>query len=76
VDYRKLNAQTISDEFPIPQQSDIIQALSGSQVLSSFDALVGFNQVKMDDEAKEKTVFHSHRGLWQFKRMPFGLRNG
>jgi hypothetical protein len=43
VDYRKLNENTITDEFPIPRQSDIIQALSGAQVLSSFDALAGFN---------------------------------
>jgi hypothetical protein len=76
VDYRKLNAQTVPDEFPIPHQSEIIQGLSGVQVLSSFDALAGFNQVDMEDEAKEKTAFRSHRGLWQFRRMPFGLRNG
>ena len=30
VDYRKLNAKTIPDEFPIPRQSEILQALSGS----------------------------------------------
>jgi hypothetical protein len=76
VDYRKLNAETVADEFPIPRQSDIIQALLGAQVLSSFDALAGFNQVEMEEEAREKTAFRSHRGLWQFKRMPFGLRNG
>nr|GAT42354.1 predicted protein [Mycena chlorophos] len=76
VDYRRLNALTVADEFPIPRQSEIVQALSGAQVLSSFDALAGFNQVEMDDDDKEKTAFRSHRGLWQFRRMPFGLRNG
>lgn len=76
VDYRKLNAFTITDEFPIPQQSDIIQALSGSQVLSSFDGLAGFTQVHMADDAKEKTAFCCHLGLFQFKCMPFGLKNG
>ena len=76
IDYRKLNAKTIPDEFPIPRQSEIIQALSGSQVLSSFDALAGFTQLEMADDAKEKTAFRCHLGLWQFKRMPFGLRNG
>jgi hypothetical protein len=30
----------------------------------------------MADDAKEKTAFRSHRGLWQFRRMPFRLRNG
>lgn len=76
VDYRKLNAQTIPDEFLIPRQSEIIQALSGSQVLSSFDALAGFTQLEMAEGDKEKTAFHCHLGLFQFKRMPFGLRNG
>nr|GAT42636.1 TY3B-TY3B protein [Mycena chlorophos] len=76
VDYRRLNAETIADKFPIPRQYEIVQALSGAQVLSSFDALAGFNQVAMDQESRKKTAFRSHRGLWQFKRMPFGLRNG
>jgi hypothetical protein len=76
IDYRKLNTHTIPDEFPIPRQSEIIQALSGAQVLSPFDALAGFTQLEMAKEAKEKTAFRCHLGLWQFKRMPFGLRNG
>jgi Reverse transcriptase (RNA-dependent DNA polymerase) len=76
VDYKKLNAMTIPNEFPIPQQMEILQALSGSQVLSALDTLSGFHQMTMEDEDKEKTAFCSHWGLWQFKQMPFGLRNG
>ena len=76
VDYRKLNAMTIPDEFPIPRQKEILQALSGSQVLSALDALAGFHQMFMGEDDKELTAFRSHWGLWQFKRMPFGLRNG
>ena len=76
VDYRKLNAATIPDEFPIPRQSDILASLSGAQVLSSLDALSGFTQLELAEEDIEKTVFRTHRGLFQFKRLPFGLRNG
>lgn len=76
VDYRKLNAHTIPDEFPIPRQNEIIQALSGTQILSLFDALAGFTQLEMADSEKEKTAFQCHLGLWQFKHMPFGLCNG
>ena len=75
VDYRKLNAVTIPDEFPIPRQSEILASLSGAQVLSSLDALSGFTQLELDPEDVEKTAFRTHRGLFQFKRMPFGLRN-
>lgn len=38
VDYRKLNAATTPDEFPILRQSEILLSLSGAQVLSSLDA--------------------------------------
>ena len=42
IDYRKLNEIVISDEFPLPKQEDILQALKGSQWLSILDALAGF----------------------------------
>jgi len=50
VDYRKLNANSIPDEFPIPRQLEIIQALSGAQVLSSFNALADFTQLEIQEE--------------------------
>lgn len=53
-----------------------MQALSGAQVLSSLDALSGFTQLTVKEEDREKSAFRSHRGLYQFKRLPFGLRNG
>jgi hypothetical protein len=60
VDYRKLNTVTIADEFPIPRQAEILQSLSGATVLSSLDALAGFNQIEMDPNDVEKTVFRTH----------------
>jgi hypothetical protein len=75
VDYRKLNAMTIPDEFPIPCQSEIIQSLSGTQVISTFNVLAGFMQLEMAEEVKECTAFYCYLGLWQFKCMPFGLRD-
>lgn len=76
IDYRKLNAVTTPDEFPIPRQSKILSSLSGAQVLSSLDALSGFTQLGLDPNDIEKMAFRTHRGLFQFKRMPLGLRNG
>ncbi|HXP51692.1 MAG TPA: reverse transcriptase domain-containing protein, partial [Bacteroidia bacterium] len=76
IDYRKLNEMMIPDEFPIPKQEDILQALTGSQWLSTLDALAGFTQVTIAKKDREKTGFRTHRGLHHFNRMPFGLRNG
>ena len=76
IDYRKLNEIAISDEFPLPKQEDILQALEGSQWLSTLDALAGFTQVEVEPKEREKLAFRTHRGLWQFVRMPFGYKNG
>ncbi len=76
IDYRKLNELVIPDEFPLPKQEDILQSLTGSQWLSTLDALAGFTQLQINPEDREKTGFRTHRGLYQFKRMPFGFRNG
>src|SRR5258705_1733724 len=54
VDYRKLNAITIPDEFPIPHQTEILQALSGAQVLTTLDALASFNQLSIASKDQEK----------------------
>ncbi|TFY60997.1 hypothetical protein EVJ58_g4778 [Rhodofomes roseus] len=62
VDYRRLNAVTVPDEFPIPRQNEILQALSGAQVLTSLDALSGFTQLMVADNDREKTAFCTHHG--------------
>ncbi len=76
IDLRKFNEMVIPDEFPLPKQDDILQALNGAQWLTTLDALAGFTQLTMTDSASEKLAFRTHRGLWQFRRMPFGYRNG
>ena len=48
VDNRKLNEIAIADKFPLPKQEDILQALVGSQWLSTLDALAGFTQLEID----------------------------
>ena len=68
---------TMADEYPLPRQTDILRALSGSQWLSTFDALSGFHQLEIVKEHRHITAFHTHKhGLLEFTCLPFGLRNG
>jgi len=73
IDYRKVNLVSQADEYPLPKQTDILQALMGSQWLSTFEALSGFQQVEIKKDHRSISAFRCHRGLLQFNRLPFGV---
>ena len=73
-DYRRLNEVTLNDAGPLPSIQEIYDGLQGSKIFSKLDLKSGYYQVEMDEESKEKTAFVCHRGQYQFRRMPFGLR--
>ncbi|CAF1453980.1 unnamed protein product, partial [Didymodactylos carnosus] len=77
VDYRRLNSVTKTDQYPVPRMEDILTHFSQKQYFSTFDCNKGFHQIELaTDDDKQKTAFRSHLGLKQYKRMPFGLKNG
>ncbi|CAJ0630411.1 5188_t:CDS:2, partial [Entrophospora sp. SA101] len=75
VDYRKLNAYTEQDKYPLPLIADIFDSLEGSKYFSSLDLASGYWQMEVAEEDKKKTAFISKHGLYEFNRMPFGLTN-
>ena len=75
VDYRYLNSVTKKDVYPLPRIDDILDTLGGMKYFSSLDWASGYWQVALDPESSSKTTFTTHRGLYEFVRMPFGLCN-
>lgn len=75
VDYRKLNAVTVRDAYPLPRIDDSIDCLSGSKWFSTLDLSSGYWQVGMKEEDKPKTAFVTRSGLFHFEVMSFGLTN-
>ena len=75
VDYRKVNAVTRKDAYPLPRVDDTLDTLAGSKLFSTLDLATGYWQVEVADEDKEKTAFSTPEGLYQFEVMPFGLCN-
>lgn len=75
VDYRKLNAITHKDAFPLPRIEETLTSLTRSEWFSTLDLASGYWQVEMDPQDREKTAFTTPLGLYEFERMPFGLCN-
>ena len=75
IDFRKLNAQTVFDAEPIPDQLEIFAKLAKDNYFTKLDLCKGYWQIPMKKEAKHLTAFVTHHGLYQCKTMPFGLVN-
>ena len=75
VDYRELNKRTHKDAYPLPLIDEVQDRLSGDTVFTKLDLHSGYWQVPVNKEDQEKTAFSPGpgMGLFQFKRMPFGL---
>ena len=75
IDFRKVNSVTKKDAYPLPNIGDALDTLSGSRYFCTLDMASGYWQIKMHEDSKKYTAFSTHRGLYQFKVMPFGLCN-
>ena len=76
VDLRKVNSVSKGDSFPLPRIDSIIDQIGNAKYLSKFDARKGYFQVKMSERAKLISAFASPFGLYQFKRMCYGVKGG
>ena len=75
VDYHQLNSITKLDVFPLPRIDDTLDLLSKTKYFTMLDLASGYWQVRMSEDAREKTTFTTYSGLYEFNVMPFGLCN-
>ena len=73
--YRALNNRTIPDRYPIPHIKDFTGALKGNSVFSKIDLVRAYHLIPMHEEDRAETAITTSFGLFEFSRMPFGLRN-
>ncbi|XP_028791318.1 uncharacterized protein LOC114747196 [Neltuma alba] len=75
IDYRKLNATTRKDHFPLLFIDQMLDKLARHEFFCFLDGYSGYNQIVIAPDDQEKTTFTCPYGTFAFKRMPFGLCN-
>ncbi|XP_066596240.1 uncharacterized protein [Prorops nasuta] len=74
LDFRKVNEVSRKDAYPLPFMNSILDKLRSANYISALDLSEAYFQVPMEESSKSVTAFTvPGRGLFQFKRMPFGL---
>ena len=75
VDFRKINGLTRQTPFYMPRVEEVLEGVGRAHFISKLDLSKGYYQVQLAEQAIPKTAFISHRGVFEFTRMPFGVRN-
>jgi hypothetical protein len=75
IDYRRLNAVTKTEVYPIPQMEERIERVSAAEYISVFDLVKGYWQVPMSSRAQDFATITTPFGVYRPKTMPFGLKN-
>ena len=61
------------DRYPIPLIQDLFAGLNGGKVFTKLDLSHAYQQLLVDDKAKELLVINTHKGLFRYNRLPFGI---
>ena len=76
IDFRRLNARTKKDSFPLPRMQETMESMVGARFFSSMDLKSGFWQVRMSEKSRQYTTFTvGSLGVYEFLRMLHGLCN-
>ena len=75
IDYRKLNAATKKDHFPLPFIDEMLERLAKHSFFCFLDGYLGYHQIPIHPDDQNKTTFTCRYGTYAYRRMSFGLCN-
>ena len=73
-DYKlTINQVAETDTYPLPRIEDLFASLSGGKTFSKLDLAHAYQQVPLDDDSRKYTTMNTHKGLYCYNRLPFGV---
>lgn len=73
-DYKlTVNRVSLLEQYPIPKIEDLFTALAGGQQFSKLDMSHAYAQILMDEDSKKYLTVNTHKGLFAYNRLPFGV---
>lgn len=61
------------NQYPLPRPEDLFATVAGGKYFSALDLSHAYNQIVLDDDAREFLTINTHRGLFRHTRLPFGV---
>ena len=73
-DYKcTVNQVSKLDNYQIPKTEDLLATLGGGNKVTKLDMSQAYQQLLLDEESKKYTTINTHKGLYQYNRLPFGV---
>ena len=73
-DYKvSLNPQLQVNQYPLPHLDELFAAMNGGQKFTTLDLSEAYLQIELEEEAKSCTTINTHKGLYAFNRLPYGI---
>ena len=70
-----VNKLSYLDRHPLPRVGDMFAALAGGTVFSKLDMSEAYAQVELNEDSRKYTTNNTHRGLFQYRRIPYGIKS-
>ena len=73
-DYRvTVNRAAKRDMYPLPKIDDLLATLGGGKMFTKLDLAHAYLQIPLEDKTKEYLAINTHKGLYAYNRLPFGV---
>ena len=72
-DFKALNKQIQCDKYPLPKIDELLASIGKGKIFSKIDLKNAYLQIPVEENSQECLVINTHKGLFKYKRLPFGL---